>query len=84
MGSIPGLNQWVNISGKAMSCGLGHRGSPGPKLLWLCCRPAATALIQPLAWELPYVTDLALKKKGKQTNKKPKKLYLSLDDILSP
>ena len=36
-GSILGLDQWV----KDLA------------LLWLCCRLAATALIRPLAWELP-------------------------------
>ena len=34
-----------------MSCGVGHRHSPDLALLWLWYRPAATALIQPLAWE---------------------------------
>ena len=34
-------------------------------LLWLC-RPAAVAPIQPLAWELPYASGVALKSK---TNK---------------
>ena len=29
-------------------------------LLWLWCRLAATGPIQPLAWELPYVTGVAL------------------------
>ena len=29
-------------------------------LLWLWCRPAAAALIQPLAWELPYAMGVAL------------------------
>ena len=33
-------------------------------LIWLWCRPAATALIQPLTWELPYAMGVALKKKG--------------------
>ena len=31
--------------------------------LWLWCRPAAAALIQPLTWELPYATRVALKRK---------------------
>ena len=31
--------------------------------LWLWCRPAAVALIQPLAWELPYAMGVALKSK---------------------
>ena len=50
-GSIPGLAQWVKDL----------------VLLWLWCRPAATALIQSLAWELPYAMGVAL---NKQTNKK--------------
>ena len=45
-GSIPGLTQWVKE----------------PVLLWLWCRRATTALIQPLAWEPPYAADVALKK----------------------
>ena len=59
-GSIPGLAQWV----KDLA------------LLWLCCRPAATNPIQPLAWKLPYVTGSALKKK-KQENTLPDHLYLA-------
>ena len=45
-----------------MSCSVGSRRGPGPALLWLWYRPTATARIQPLAWELPYVTVAALKK----------------------
>ena len=37
-----------------MSCSVGHRCGFDPALLWFWCRPAATALIQPLAWELSY------------------------------
>ena len=38
-------------------------------LLWLCCGQAATALIQHLAWELPYAVGVALKRqKTKQHN----------------
>ena len=36
--SVPGLVRWVK----------------DPALLWLWCRPAATAPIQPPAWERPY------------------------------
>ena len=32
-------------------------------LLWLWCRPAATAWIRPLAWESPYAMGAALKSK---------------------
>ena len=37
-------------------------------LLWLWHRPAATAPIRPLAWELLYAVGVALKKKDKKTN----------------
>ena len=42
-GLIPGLTQWVK----------------DPVLLWLWCRPAAAAPIQPLAWEPPYAIGVA-------------------------
>ena len=45
-GLTPGLAQWVK----------------DPELLWLWCRPAATAPIRLLAWESPYAEDAALKK----------------------
>ena len=60
-----------------MSCGVGHRHGSDPALLWLWCRPAATAQIGPLAQELPYAAGVALKKKQKQTNKWQNK-YTSL------
>ena len=41
-------------------------------MLWVWCRPAATALIQPLAWELSYATGAALKKKRKEKEKNNK------------
>ena len=31
-------------------------------LLWLQCRPAATALVWPLVWEPPYATGVAPKR----------------------
>ena len=46
-----------------MSCGVGHRHDSDPMLLWLWCRLAAAALIQPLGWQLPYAADKALKSK---------------------
>ena len=55
-----------------MSHGVGHRRGLDPELLWLWCRPVATALIGPLAWEPPYAMCVALKNKTKQTNKKSK------------
>ena len=61
------------------SCGVGHRRGSDLALLWLCCRPAAAALIQPLAWELPYV-GAALKSKEEKNNNKiisdPEVLFL--------
>ena len=51
-----------------MNCGVGRRCSSNPLWLWLWCRPAATALIGPLAWEIPYAMGEALKRKKKKTN----------------
>ena len=51
-----------------MTCVVGRRCGLDPALLWLW--PAATALIGPLAWELPYALGVALKiQKQKQTKK---------------
>ena len=49
-----------------MSCGVGHRCSSDPKLLWLCCRLAATAPISPQAWEPPYAIGATLEKAKRQ------------------
>ena len=49
VGATPGLSQWVQDP--AVSCGVGHRRGSDPAFLWLWCRPAATALIQP--WQPP-------------------------------
>ena len=56
-GSIPGLSQWV----KDLA------------LLWLWCRPEATALIRPLAWEPPYAAGMALEKTKRPKKRKEKK-----------
>ena len=64
VGSIPGLVQWVR--NPALSFGVGHRCSSDLALLWLWCRPAAAALIRPLAWELPYATGMVLKRPKKK------------------
>ena len=56
-----------------MSCGVGHRRGSDPMLLWLWCRLEATALIRPLAWELSYAVDAALKGQKKKRKKERKK-----------
>ena len=53
-------------SSVALSCGVGHRHSSYLALLWLWHRLAAVALIRLLAWELPYPSVVALKKKPKR------------------
>ena len=44
---------------------VGHRGGSDPVLLWLWGRPAAAAVMEPLARKFPYVTDTALERKKK-------------------
>ena len=51
-----------------MSCGVGCRRGSDLVLLWLWYRPAAIALIRPLAWEPPYAAGVA-----QETAKKKKK-----------
>ena len=57
-----------------MSYSVGPRCGSDPALLWLEHRPAATALIQPLAWEPPYAMGVALNRQ----NTKKFQLYLLL------
>jgi len=52
----------------AVSCGGDCRRGSDPELLWLWCRPVATALIRPLAWELPYAASAALKRQKRKKN----------------
>ena len=78
--SIPGLTQWVK----------------DPALLWLWCRPAATAPIRPLAWVLPYAVGEALKRRKKEcllqfnghlggcSEVRPPKLKLPLHQFFQP
>ena len=55
-----------------MSCGVGGRSGWDPELLWLWCRPAARAPIQPLAWELSDAKSATLKsKKAKRPRNQP-------------
>ena len=46
-----------------MSCGVVGRRGLDLVLLWLWCRLPAVARNQPLAWELQYAVDVALKRK---------------------
>ena len=64
-----------------MSCGVGRRNGSDPPLLWLWCRPEATAPIRPLAGELPYATGVALektKKKKKKEEEEEMKIEITL------
>ena len=45
-----------------MSCGVGCKNGLDPALLWLWCRPAATAPIRILAWESPHAAGAALER----------------------
>ena len=57
-----------------MSCDVGRRRCSDPALLWLWYRPAATALIGPLAWEPSCASGAAQEMaKRHKTKKTPKK-----------
>ena len=47
VGFILGLAQWIKEPSVAVSCGVGHRRSSDPALLWLWYRLAAVTLIRP-------------------------------------
>ena len=57
-----------------MSCGLGRGLGLDPMLMWLWYRPAATALIQPLAREPPHG---AVQKK-KKIKKRKKEIHYKI------
>ena len=62
-----------------MSYGVGCRCGLDPLLLWLWCRLAATASIQPLAWEPPYAGNSSPeKKKGRKEKKEIFPFHLDL------
>ena len=56
-----------------MSCIIGHRCGSDPTLLWLWCRPAATAPPGRLAWVVLYAMGVALKRQKTKDKKKKKK-----------
>ena len=68
LASLSGLR-----SGIAMSCGVDCRHGSNPALLWLWHRPAAAALIWPLAWDPP-----------QEQKKKKRKKISSLDWSILP
>ena len=63
-----------------MSCGVGHRRGADPTLLWLWCRPVATAPIRPLDWERPYAVGAALEKAIRK-KKKEEEYTLTKQDL---
>ena len=63
-----------------MSSGVGRRHGSDLALLWLWRRPAAVALIRPIAWKPPFAVDVALKrqeKKKKNNASKGRRQFLS-------
>ena len=65
VGLIPGLAQWIKDL-VLPSCSIVRRQDSDLALLWLWCRLAAEAPIQPLAWERPYAAGTALKRTTKK------------------
>ena len=55
-----------------MSCGVDCRNGSDVALLWLWCRLAAVAPIQPLAWQPPYATGTAVKRQKTKKTKERK------------
>ena len=65
-----------------MSCGVGCRRRSDLEFVWLWYRPAATALILPLAWELPYAEGAALQRKKRKKEIAQKVIVPGLRQIL--
>ena len=65
-GLIPGFAQWIKDPALLTPVVWVADTVQDLALLWLWCRPAAEAPIQPLGWELPYAMGVALKKKKKE------------------
>lgn len=67
---ISGPPQWVKDRALPQAMVQVRGCSSDPVLLWLWHRPEAAALIQPVAWELLYATDAAIKRKRRRRREK--------------
>ena len=65
MGSIPSLAQLVM---DPVSYDVGRRHGSDLVLMWLWCKPGATALIRTLSWELSYAAGVTLQTTQQQNN----------------
>ena len=63
LASLSGLGIWHRCE-----LWIGRRCGSEPELLLLLLWPATIAPIGPLAWELPYASDVAPKKQKTKTN----------------
>ena len=82
---VPTVVQWV----KNLTCIHEDAAQLSGLRIWRCCelwcRLAAAALIWPLAWELPYAVDAALKsKKKKKKRRRKRKEKQNIDYCKSP
>ena len=64
-----------------MSCGVGRRRGSNPVLLWLWPKPAAAALIGPLAWELPYAAGMTLKRQKKEEEEEEEDSFICQEQV---
>ena len=62
---------------------MGCRHGSDPVLLWLWCRPAATASIRLLALEPPYAAGVALKRQKDLKKKKKDVVYIQSGIVLN-
>ena len=79
---VPSLALLSFGPGVAVSCGVSCRRGSDLAWLWLWCRPIATALILPLAWEPPHAAGVALKRPKKKKKRKKEKRFLSESGFL--
>ena len=62
---------------------MGHRCGSDPTVLLLWCRPVATAVIGPVAWELPYAAGAAPEKGKRKKKKRKKEKFICLGLLLN-